>query len=408
MKTLLSFTFILIITSFSANAGLFGMGDPKEIPAEKVRMDVAGKQAGKYFDSSSLKILRNLPSSQGVFIPGFRVQFAMSGEASAHTAGSTSSSTTQGVGGTLFTTLTSTSAQNVKLEVSLTGIEKNDLQAITDRLYKDFLHELKATGVNVVDVSHMPEYEKLETTSVPYIDDVSIERSTVKMHMFSPTGMPLWFLHGEGDKGAFSLSNYRVIGKLSYENNLVAVIPQITISFMKIKSSGNSIWFSTKASVDLEQAVFVPYQYTFLKLIYQDQPVAASASTAFINEIFTVPGKLGQASDVTSEEIKDSESLANAVSGTLSLLGKLSGINTSGVSRSTKQMAIQTNPETFSKIALDAGETTGKLFAAIIADYGKGTGIAPAKGTRKTMTVSEALGNSANSSSPEDDNPLDF
>lgn len=375
-------------------AGLFGAGDPKEIAAAGVRADIASGHASKYFKDSDLAMLHKIAGAQGVFVPGFRVQYAIAGEAQARSAGSTSSSTTRGAAGSLFTTLTSSSAQNVKMRVRLEGVSNADLQAITEKLYLDFMQQLKDSGINVLDSKTMKASEgfrKLQATPTPYNQDTQQGRSKVEMRMFTPRDLPLWFTNGEGDKSPFDLNNVKAVGQISYEQNAIAVVPQITVSFIKMESTGNSVWFPTNARVQMEQAAFVPYMQTYLFSLYQDNPVMGDGRRAHVQEIFTVPGAIGEVVDVTSQATRDDDNLKNTVSGTLNLLGKLGGVNTSGNSYSTKEMAIRTTPEAFGKIALDAGTTVTKLYASVVTAYGKGTGKTPTAGSRKTMSVSEAL-----------------
>lgn len=354
---------IYALASIPAHAGLFGMGDPKNLPVEQLTSDIdASKGASHYkWDRSFSHVLGKTDS---FFVAGFQVKFVYSGSASGSMAGSSSS---RAVGGGYIENAWK-AGQKVSMEVELQGVSDADMQKLTDKIYADFMRQLDASGLKMIPadkVQGSPELAKLKTAPIPYLSEDTIRNAGItKIKTFAPTGTPLFFFNGQGNMGAFGLDNNKAIGNLSRELNAIAIMPRITLTFMKLESSGNHIYIPVDAEVKVEEAAYVSQFYPDTALVwsYQDNPVAADGGMLTLKDNISIPGSIGEFKDITSEETKKKDETLNTVKAGLSIVTALMGAPTSQTMVKRQNMALVTTPDRFSAVVEQGALAMNKLY----------------------------------------------
>lgn len=185
-----------------------------------------------------------------VFIPNFRVAFVVKTVAQAH-AGSRLAN----LGNTAaspFGVKTITQAQNKRVEMALAGADEKLLQALTDKLYEDFIARLKAAGREVVpweEIKKTAGYDKIKLTEAkPYLSSPWAAGDKRDYLVLTPSGMPLFFTDSSldsylGDRIG-DLDTSRAVAELAARLNATAMIPTLQIDIAEVHSSGNSNWGS--------------------------------------------------------------------------------------------------------------------------------------------------------------------
>lgn len=254
-----------------------------------------------------------------VFVPSFRVAFVVKTKASAYAGGGLAN-----FGNTAASPLgvkTVTQAQNKLVEMALTGVDQKLLQALTDKLYEDFVGRLKASGREVIDweqVKKTPGFDKIRFTEKnPYTVDSSWTSNDKRSYIvLTPTGMRLFFLAQSTERNSLSdttigLETSRALAEVATNLDAVAMIPTVQIDIAEIHSSGRSRWQSG-AEADLipklglaEGSGLIVSNGKDLKIFY-----AGDLGTAWMEKPFYVDGDFGT---VKTVEAFDTASLANAL-----------------------------------------------------------------------------------------------
>lgn len=358
-----AFLCLSINTHTVAHAGLFGLGEPKNIPVDQVRSDTeAGKGASYYKWDRSFS--HTLAKAEGFFVPGFQVKFVHGGVAAGDTSGSSSSRASGGG----YIEHAWKAGQRVEMDVELKGVTDADLQALTDKIYADFMRQLTASGLKIIPARKIldnPGFSALKTASNPYMSEDTLHGGGItRIKTFSPTGLPLFFYNGQGNMGAFGLENNKAIGNMSRELNAIGILPRITLSFMKLESSGNHVYIPVEAEVKVEEAAYVSnfYQDTALVWTYQDNPVAADGGMLMLSNKIAIPGSIGEFKDVTSEETKNKDESLNTLKAGLSVVSALMGAPVANKMSQHKNVALETNPIKFGAIVEQGALVTNTLY----------------------------------------------
>lgn len=346
-----------------AQARLFGLGEPKNMPVDQVRSDAeAGKGASYYKWDRSFS--HTLAKAEGFFVPGFQVKFVYGGVAAGDTSGSSSSRATGGG----YIEHAWKAGQRVEMDVELKGVSDADLQVLTDRIYADFMRQLADSGLKILPTKNIlenPGFSALKITSIPYLSEDTLHGSGItRIKTFSPTGLPLFFFNGQGNMGAFGLENNKAIGNMSRDLNAIAIMPRITLSFMKLESSGNHVYIPVEAEVKVEEAAYVSnfYQDTALVWAYQDNPVAADGGMLTLSNKIAISGSIGEFKDVTSEETKKKDESLNTLKAGLSVVSALMGTPVANKMSQHKNVALETSPKKFGAIVEQGALVTNKLY----------------------------------------------
>jgi hypothetical protein len=186
-----------------------------------------------------------LEGSNKIVIPAFKVHLVISDIAEASVSGTESTS----FGGLT----TKTSGASASMRVHLSGLNDAQLQAIANAAYADLVAQLQAAGREVVSADDMRAtlgYHSIEFAK-PNGDSTIIEGGSFnsgdnRTYLDIPaTGLPLWYID------FFNNNNGKSFNFLSSELKAVALIPTITVTFVKMESSGRGSAFFGGGTADV-------------------------------------------------------------------------------------------------------------------------------------------------------------
>lgn len=290
---------------------------------------------------------------QKVAVAGYRVAFVVRNSATAY-AGSGVANIGQSTG----YNRTITQAQNRKIEVGLQNVNRQLMQAITDRLYADFVEQLKAAGKTVVtqeELLRAPSFAKLERTQVSDKDAYAVSPTGDARHyiVFAPTGMPLYFIAGEslGDKGPFSQTNNKMLGEISKETKSVLLLPQIVIDFAEVESSGRSN-FRSNAHVDAKPGIALVPMHTIVWAAHANNPIITEMGSRRLEKVVAFPGDYAT---VRTVDNFNTAGLANS-------LTMATGLQ--GVQHYSEKRAYVADPVRFADLVLKSGFSANRVFTA--------------------------------------------
>lgn len=199
---------------------------------------------GKMGGTFGAKTVTAFAKSNRVAVSGFRVVFVTHNEARANVRASYLPGGVE------------KGAARVKMEVDLKGVDDATLQAITDRAFKLFVEQLKASGREVI-IPEKATFSEFNVAPVPQ----EIKAGLLRGKAFSPAELPLWWQVGDswGDAG-LSQKNMRAFNKQSEALGApVSIAPMIVIDFAHMSSSGNrSSLLQRRAEVGAALAMSVP------------------------------------------------------------------------------------------------------------------------------------------------------
>lgn len=225
----------------------------QQTPAAATAISLPDLNPAEWFDGKmggtfGAKTVTAFAKSNRVAISGFRVVYVTHNEARAMVRAS-------------YMPGRETGAARAKMEVDLKGVDDATLQAITDRAYKLFVDQLKASGREVVT----PEQDTYATFKVNTPVPQEVSTGLLKGKAFSPSGMPLWWQVGDawGDAG-LSQKNMRAFNQQSEKMNApISIAPLIVVDFAHMQSSGNrSGLVARRAEVGASLAMSIPVFYT--------------------------------------------------------------------------------------------------------------------------------------------------
>ena len=261
---------------------------------------------GKMGGTFGAKTVTAFTKSNRVAVAGFRVVFVTHNEARAFVRAS-------------YMPGRDTGSASAKMEVDLKGVDDATLQAITDKAYKLFIEQLKATGREVITAEEMKDaYAGFKTLPA---GPQEAKAGLMRGKAFSPTGVPLWWQTGDawGDAG-LSQKNMRAFNELSEKMKApVTIAPAIVIDFAHMQSSGNrSGLVARRAEVGASLAMSVPTfttrvvraeQTRYGGLVFKGDDGALNLTKALdtdieFAELFTVDTKTGEILSLTSGDHK--------------------------------------------------------------------------------------------------------
>ena len=238
-----------------------------------------------------------------VVIPGFRVVFVLTNEASASVAGGST------LGGGY------SSGAKARLAVTLAGVTREMMQQITDAAYADLVAQLKAAGREVISVEQMRTtlgYRAIDffDSAEPrprYIEPSVMKGDTRSMAAMAPTGLPLWFMPGDryGDKSPFDQQNNKAVSYLSHELNAVALVPTVVLDFANVTSSGRSMNLLGGGSAEVGAKPDLHTSEAVLNLYIGDQNGLAKAWGSMridTKESISMGADFGTFRELTSDE----------------------------------------------------------------------------------------------------------
>lgn len=266
--------------------------------------------------ASELDVRTRGPSvavTQRVFVPGFRVAFVVKTEASAYGGGAVAN-----FGNRTGNFRTITQAQNKLVEMALAGADPALLQALTDKLYADFLERLKASGKEVIageQLANVPGRAKLKTiTELPFATKASWNHADKRAYLvFTPKGVPLFFVSGDylGNASPFDLDTTRAIYEMATRLDAVALVPTLHVDIAEVESSGRSL-FRSGAEAELIPKLGIGAYSELLLANGYDAKIFYDGKLAYLN--VEKPSHLdGEFGKVKSVESFNTAGLANAL-----------------------------------------------------------------------------------------------
>lgn len=303
---------------------------------------------GKMGGTFGKDVIEILPAYKRVAVVGFRLAFVTKDSATAQVRASSFLGR-------------DTSGAKMTVNAALAGVDAATMQAVTDKAYADFLAQLKLAGREVVAQEELKEFlagQKPTPSSVdkPYAKEVHSQTWNV----FAPTGMPLWFTHGEAvwsDAGMFDLNNWRRLGEYSKKLNAIMVAPLVVVNFVSMQSSGNQSGLVARtAEADAIPGMSVRFFHT-----PYNSPVDEGG----------VQMKNGVSSEIAFGSLKQVTSNDNkAVKGIFDALGAAAGLaNAGGANKATSNRVMQTNNADYSIAAQDVLAKATGTFARLFQKY---------------------------------------
>lgn len=290
--------------------------------------DIATTDIRKLVD---VKSIRGAKGSARVAVPGYRVIFTTSSKIVAR-----AEDWLGGVGGG------SSSGAKATMEVVLGNVEFATLQAIADGAYADLLEELQSGGIEVVPTEKVTASEaflKMKMTGSTAEKPYTKRSRDAKTHYLvaSPAAIPLWFTNGDGDVSdqGMNQTNMRALSAMSKELDALILFPIVHIDFATLGGSGGK--FARRASVTAKAAIYANPAYTLFFIAN-----TKGAAFARITDGIGVEGDPGEF--VTADQASNAAFIEG--------MQKI-GIDFGPV-KSKKNMVLQTNPENFKSLALEA------------------------------------------------------
>ncbi len=299
-------------------------------------------------------------AAQRVFIPNFRVAFTVKTVATASAGAGLANigSSTASVSGMR----TITQAQSKRVEIALAGADRVLLQALTDRLYTDFVARLKASGREVIDweqVKRTPGFEKLVlVTENPYAVSPWTAGDKRGYLVMRPTDMPLFFVSTSETHIAdriVDLQTQRAVAEMAANLDAVALIPTLQIDIAEIRSSGDSRW-RADAEADLTPKLGIVDRSVLFFSNGRDAKIFYDGEFGWVRveKPFYVEGEFGT---VRTVESFDTASLANAIT---------MATGAQGVQRFDEKRELRVDPLKFASGVMKVGATFNDSMVAAI------------------------------------------
>ena len=225
-----------------------------------------------------------------VVIAGYRVAFV--GRTGAFASG-TGSRNTSLIGLTVVT-----AGQSKKLDVALKNVNVPMMQAVTERLYADFIDQLKASGLEVLPreaLTRSPHYANVQPFKPKEGDVYTVKHFSDPREytVLTPAGVPMVFLAGEtfGDRGLIDLGQMKGLMFSAMDAGAAALLVQVVIDFSETSSSGHSRW-TNMADVDARPAIsLAPARSTYVTALHSANTIMGEWGTMTMDKPLAVPGE---------------------------------------------------------------------------------------------------------------------
>lgn len=263
----------------------------------------------------------NVAAPQRVFVPTFRVAFTVKTQASAYAGGGLAN-----IGQSTGFNRTITQAQNKRVEMGLSGADLPLLQAITDRLYEDFLQRLKEAGKEVVPMDAVlktPGFAKITPVEAkPYTANPTMQGDPREYVVLAPTGLPMFFMHLDtylGNAGAFDQVGTKAVHEMGVNLNAVAYMPTLHVDIAELESSGRST-FRAGAQADVHPKLGIGGRSELRVTSGKDFKITFGGEQGFVMVKSPLYNE-GEFGTVSTVENFDTASLANSLTRATGLQG---------------------------------------------------------------------------------------
>lgn len=299
---------------------ILGCGGPKgpiyfHKGTDLVSEEATLQSAMKYVGVNGIKSLKKVKK---VFIPAFQVEFITKSSASA-------SSYAMGSGG---------KSASVDVAYELTGLNEEDLKAVAEKAYEDFVKALQDIGLEVVGKDQVladTSYAKIKSLGNPRKGKSYLEKGKGESIAYAPEGMSIYFTAGDpyapatkalksAFKGAFGGGDANKEAQIMCELGCDAMVKgKFTIGFASLSTRKGGGKASVSSSMNLtlaagsNQAIFsIGYNETKGwkgKVNYMHKGKSANAS--LVQPMISDKPIVSKIQDVTSTGAK----IGDAISG---------------------------------------------------------------------------------------------
>lgn len=151
---------------------------------------------------------------------------------------------------------------NVQMEAAadLVGVDVAMLRGIADRMFRDFVAQLQASGRTVItgdELMAAKAMQKFTVTQDPFVKKPFADARTIAV--VTPEYQPLINMHIDAplsDQGPASLGNWRAVNALSVETKAVVMLPRVVFDFAALTGSGHKVYGGT-ASVGVQPGMYL-------------------------------------------------------------------------------------------------------------------------------------------------------
>lgn len=153
-------------------------------------------------------------------------------------------------------------AGNVQMEAAadLVGVDVAMLRGIADRMFRDLVAQLQASGRTVIagdELMAAKAMQKFTVTPDPFVKKPFADARTIAV--VTPEYQPLINMHIDAplsDQGPASLGNWRAVNALSVETKSVVMLPRVVFDFAALTGSGHKVYGGT-ASVGIQPGMYL-------------------------------------------------------------------------------------------------------------------------------------------------------
>ncbi|MFN3862990.1 MAG: hypothetical protein ACK4RT_01790 [Erythrobacter sp.] len=153
-------------------------------------------------------------------------------------------------------------AGNVQMEAAadLVGVDVAMLRRIADRMFNDFVTQLRATGRTVMtpeEVMATKAIQKFAVTQDPFVKKPFADARTIAV--VTPEYQPLINMHIDAplsDQSPGALGNWRAANALSVETRALVMLPRIVFDFAALTGSGHKV-YGGSASVGIQPGMYL-------------------------------------------------------------------------------------------------------------------------------------------------------
>lgn len=264
-------------------------------------------------------------------------------------------------------------AGNVQMEAAadLVGVDVGMMRAIADRMFRDFVAQVQATGRSVMtpdEIMATKAAGKFTITQDPFVKKPFADARTIAV--VTPEYQPLINMHIDAplsDQSPLALGNWRAANALSVETKAVVLLPRIVFDFAALTGSGHKV-YGGSASVGIQPGMYLVPVLTSFGFYHAKIALAGDIGHLRLEDRVA----LGQAGELVKsgsfnnrEEVDRWNSYVASNAWWTQPGGAVPGRPTLAYDFSTYQYRV--DPALFEQVCLDGATATHRVFAAALA-----------------------------------------